>query len=144
MKCRTINENKLILTENMFDQHITYSEPKLSIKIVENLTQKKEESRVAMDVFCCVDTAIGSPKFYLSCLGCQPDAFEIHRQNTTIEEHENYSYGIHYGVVHLTRTGMISCNITDNLGTYVVSRTIADQGEHITHIRPNLNSSWCV
>ena len=126
---------------NVFNQQVTISGPNLSIEIDENLTTKREDSRIAEDVFCCVDTAIGIPKFTLSCLGCLSDGFEIVQQNTAIEGHDNYLYGIHHAVVHLPITGILSCNVTDNLGTYVVTQTIGDQGERISHLGPKLDPS---
>ena len=127
----------------MIDQCGTFSEPNLSITIDKSCGDDRNESRVAKDVFCCVDIAIGIPKFTLGCLGCQPDDFDIGRRITTLAEHDNYFSGIHYGVVNLAITGIISCNVTDDLGTYVVMRTMADEGEYKHNITTDSPCGVC-
>ena len=93
------------------------------ITVVENDSKMNGKYQDSVFVFCGVETAIGSPAFSLSCSSCHPNDFRICQENTTVELHDTYVYSIHHAIVHMSESAEISCNVSDDLGTYVAGKS---------------------
>ena len=79
------------------------------------------------DVRCTVDVAAGKPHFTIE-YSSGPKAVDIIQETTKVMQGVNDLGYIHHAIMRLPVHGEVTCTVTDDLGTYIATKTVVSKG----------------
>ena len=120
-------------TKCKFDisREFIFAEPNVTIIFKPDPITTEYEPDFIFEVLCRIDFAQGRPKFKIWYNGTLPYQYNLVASSDNTSEKGYYIHGQQESYMRLPRSGKITCEVTDDIGTYAKTQTIVSNGEFV-------------